>query len=53
MLLLLQQQSKHDIKGELSVLNFENTRQDQGMIQQHLSKWDINLYLTESALLIN
>lgn len=51
MLLLLQ--SKHDIKGELSVLNFENMRQDRGMIQQHLSKGDINLYLTENALLIN
>lgn len=41
-------QSKHDIKGELSAVNFENTRQDRGMIQQHLSKWDISLYLTES-----
>lgn len=38
---------------ELSVVNFDNARQDQGMIQQHLSKWDTNLYLIERAELIN
>lgn len=37
---------------QLSVVNFDNERLNQGMIQQHLGNWDANLYLMDRAELI-
>lgn len=39
--------------GHLSAVNFNNERQNQSMIQQHLGTWGANLYPIDRAELIN